>query len=70
MSWIFLGLFIINWIVMFIQFYKGIKYSKMYEKTEDVKQGIIASKYIKRFLVFWGISIGITLVLIIYSIFG
>ena len=53
MSWIFLGLFIINWIVMFIQFYKGIKYSKMYEKTEDVKQGIIASKYIKRFLVFW-----------------
>lgn len=70
MGWILSGLLLIDWIVMFIHFYMAVKYSKIYEKTEDVKQGIIASKHIKWFLVYWGISIGITLVLIIYSIFG
>lgn len=68
MGWILLGILIIDWIIMFIQLYKAVKFSKMYEKTEDVEQGIIASKHIKRFLVYWAISIGITLVVVIYSI--
>lgn len=64
MGWILLALLILDWIVMFIKLFQGVKELKRFETTREGD----ASNAIKQFLIFLLLGIIITLAIIVYSI--
>ena len=68
MIWLLLGVYIVVWTLMVTNFCKGLENSKKYNQTEDIAYAQNATKNIKHFIVWWIISMVITLGNIIYFI--